>query len=494
MNVAPVNTGGKNMKPGDYNSDFPFFRLLDEEKCLKIHGAVVRVLESTGVKVEHDEARKLLAEAGAKVEDNHVVKIPERLLKSALDSAPSGVTVYDRLGQPAMYLEGSKSHYGTGSDLLKTYDVETGELRDSVLRDVANAAKVADACEHLDFVMSSAFPSDYKNTQTAWTQSFKAMAENTTKPLCYIASNGRDNHVIIEMAAEIAGGYDKLREKPFLINYSEPVSPLTHAHEVIDKLLQCADFGVPLAYESGVLSGGTGPVSRAGVMVQSLAECLSGLVIHQLRAPGAPFIGGGATPGMDMLTSICAYSSSSFILGVTGLVEMCRYYGLPSWGFAACTDSFAMDAQSGVEYGIWTLIAHLSGANLIHDCGYLGQGTVGSLESILMADETVGMVKALEKGIEVNADTLSEDVIADVFEGREQFITHEQTLRRFRADHYRPKLLNRYGFNTWDEKGRKDIKQVLNQKAREILNTRNASPLDGKTKKRIDKIAQEYQE
>ncbi|MFC1461925.1 trimethylamine methyltransferase family protein, partial [Verrucomicrobiota bacterium] len=248
-------------------------------------------------------------------------------------------------------------------------------------------------------------------------------------------------------------------------------------------------YGVPLAYESGALSGGMAPVTRAGVIVETLAESLSGLVVHQLKSRGAPFIGGGGTPALDMLTSICAYSSPSFLLGVTGLVEMCRYYGLPSWGFAACTDSFVMDAQAGVEYGVWTLMAHLSGANLIHDCGYLGQGTVGSLESILLADETIGLVKAVCKGVEVNTDTLAESVIADVFSGKEQFVTHEQTLRRFKTDHYRPKFLNRQGFSTWDEKGRKDIRGILTEKAREILKSHEVPPLESKVAAKLEKIA-----
>ena len=90
-------------------------------------------------------------------------------------------------------------------------------------------------------------------------------------------------------------GEDKLREKPFLIQYAEPLSPLTHSPGSLKKLFLCADKGIPICYTPGILTGGTAPVTVAGALVTGNAEALSGIVLHQLRAKGAPIISG---PGL----------------------------------------------------------------------------------------------------------------------------------------------------------------------------------------------------
>ena len=43
---------------------------------------------------------------------------------------------------------------------MNCWDHRTGERRRAVLADVVEAARVQDACEHLDFVMSLFTPSD----------------------------------------------------------------------------------------------------------------------------------------------------------------------------------------------------------------------------------------------------------------------------------------------------------------------------------------------
>ena len=134
-----------------------------------------------------------------------------------------------------MHLEGRKVHFGLGTDLLQIYDLESGELRPSRLSDVVDAVRVADYFEEIDFIASCAHPQDMP-VNMAFIDSFKAEAENSIKPIFFTATGPEDLAVIIEMAAVIAGGENRLREKPFLIHYSEPTSPLTHSPEAVNKL------------------------------------------------------------------------------------------------------------------------------------------------------------------------------------------------------------------------------------------------------------------
>ncbi len=126
----------------------PTYRLLTPEQIKSFHTATLELLETVGVDVHHDEARQMLADAGCRLKEGHRVRIPNWLVEAAIQSAPSRITIYDRLGKEAMRPEGRRVHYGLGTDLIKTYDLETGELRQSRPKDVAAAARISDALQH----------------------------------------------------------------------------------------------------------------------------------------------------------------------------------------------------------------------------------------------------------------------------------------------------------------------------------------------------------
>jgi trimethylamine--corrinoid protein Co-methyltransferase len=244
----------------------PRYRLLDDEQLQQLHNATLEILEKVGVNVKYPEALEILRAAGCRVKDKTTVLIPEYLVADAIQSAPSNVTVYDREGARAMELGGNNVYFGMGTDLLNTYDIETGELRKSCLQDVVNAAKVADYLDDIDFIASHAFPNEI-STNLAYLSEFKAQVENSTKPIYFTAAAADDLAYIVDMAAAISGDRDELRHKPFVVHYTEPISPLTHSEGALKKLFMCSDAGIPLNYVPALLAGGTGPVTFAGGLV-----------------------------------------------------------------------------------------------------------------------------------------------------------------------------------------------------------------------------------
>ena len=361
----------------------PSYRLLDDEQLQQLHNATLEILQKVGVSVMHPEALEMLRAAGCRVKDTSTVLIPEYLVADAIQSAPSSVTVYNRDGARAMELGGSNVYFGMGTDLLNTYDIETGELRPSCLQDVANAARVADYLDDIDFIASHAFPNEI-STNLAYLAEFKAQVENATKPIYFTAAAADDLAYIIDMAAAVTGGREKLRQKPFMVHYAEPISPLTHSEGALKKLFMCADAGIPLNYVPALLAGGTGPVTLAGGLAVANAESLSGLVIQQLYRRGVPMISGISVTPMDMRTGNCVYGSPDERLTHTASTELYHWYGLPVWGEAGCSDSNALDGQAAMESSFQVMLSALEGCNLVHDVGYMGQGLVGSLESALV--------------------------------------------------------------------------------------------------------------
>jgi trimethylamine--corrinoid protein Co-methyltransferase len=138
----------------------PRFGRLTVAQCERIHEASLEILERTGVRLYEPEAVELLQGAGATVEDDTLVRIPRGIIEDAIATAPNCVVLHDRNGEPVMPLEGYRSFYGPGSDLLNIIDHRTDERRKPILQDVVNGISLCDALDNIDFVMSMFLPTD----------------------------------------------------------------------------------------------------------------------------------------------------------------------------------------------------------------------------------------------------------------------------------------------------------------------------------------------
>ncbi|MBW2122025.1 MAG: trimethylamine methyltransferase family protein [Deltaproteobacteria bacterium] len=453
----------------------PAYRVLTEDQIKEIHLATLEVLETIGVRVHNDEAVGLLRDAGCRIKEDNTVRIPNWLVEESIRTTPSSINIYNRKGEEVMRLGGRHVYFGLGTDLLNTYDLKTGKLRRSSLQDVVNSARTADYCGEIDFIASSALPQDVP-TNMVYIASFRAMVENSVKPIFFTAAGYEDLSFIIEMAAAVAGGEERLREAPFLIHYSEPKSPLSHSYGAVRKLMLCAERGIPLNYTPGMLMGASAPVTLAGTLVVANAEALSGIVLHQLRSRGAPIISGFATGPMDMLTSTTSYGAPEFRLMSSAQADLYHFYGIPVWGTAGCSDAHMLDEQAAMESGVSILMAALDGANLVHDVGYLGQGLIGSPAAIVMCNEIIGYVKRVMRGFDIGRDRIGMEVIRNVGPGG-NFLSEEQTARLHREEHWRPSFLNRDDPETWVKKGAKSYGERVTQKAIEILENHRPEPL-----------------
>ncbi len=466
----------------------PTFRVLAEDQLQELHLAILEVLERTGIDVQHEEARVLLKKAGCRV-DGTRVRYPGALVERCIASAPSKVVVYDREGNRTLFLESKKIHFGMGSDTVYVYDPYSRELKKSESADVAKAARVADTLANIDYLMSLGIAHDVPQTVNDLVQ-FQQMVENSTKPICFTAHSRRNLRLIIDMAAAVVGGLERLQASPFIIHYSEPNSPLMLSEPALDKLLLCSELGIPLLFTPGSMTGGTAPSTRAGALVISVAESLSGLVVHQLKNPGAPIISGGNSMVMDLMTTICSYGAPEFQLVISAYSELFHYYKLPVWGFAGCSDAHALDEQAAIEATFSIMMNAMAGTNLIHDVGYLSSGLTGSCEMLVMSDEIIGMVKRMLRGIPVDRDSLAVDVIDRVGPGG-HFMMDDHTLEHMRTEFWRPALLNRDPLETWQNKGRTPLRDRLNQQVLNILANHSPKLLPVEVSNRLAQIIEE---
>ena len=356
------------------------FRVLTDDQIAEIKRAAFEVMSKVGFRVYHEGARKMLKQVGAMV-SGEIVKVPEHIVSGCLRTAPKGWTIYNREGKRAMEVEGRKSYYGTSTASPKTKDALSGEIHSTRVADIAIGAKVADALENIDWVMPMGSAQDVPPT-VADLYEFEAVVTHTIKPMVFIGYTPKGVERVYEMAAEVAGGLESLQERPFLIFYPEPISPLVHPADVIDRLFICADLNMPQVQGPSIQFGATAPVTLAGGIVQGTAEALMCLVLAQLRKPGCPCSLGCNFGVFDMAIGLLSLASPEMSLALSAQAEVAQSFGLPTWGLAGSTDSKSIDAQAGSESAFSILAQGLSGLNLIHDVGYMDNGMVCSLSLI----------------------------------------------------------------------------------------------------------------
>jgi trimethylamine--corrinoid protein Co-methyltransferase len=136
-------------------------------------------------------------------------------------------------------------------------------------------------------------------------------------------------------------------------------------------------------------------------------------------------------------------------------------------------DSKLPDIQAGYEKGVTASLAAMTGINLMYETAGMHASLLGfCLESLLIDNDMLGAINRNIRGIEVNDETLSVDVIRNVcIDGPGHYLGHDQTLSLMLKEYVYPALGNRMSPKEWNEAGRPDIVERATAKKREILST-----------------------
>lgn len=461
------------------------FRLLSEDQKERIYSTALEILTRTGARILSDKARNLFKKAGCWI-DEDIVRFPIGLSEWAVRTAPSKILLYDRNGNWRMSLEGCNSYFGPGPTNNYHIDPYSRERRKPKIQDTENVGRICEALPNIDFVQDLGMPSDVTPT-LADVHAFRALVKNTTKPIVHWGFGVAQYSDIVDMASVVAGGLESLQKRPFLALYSEPSSPLQHSAEAIDKAIFAAEKHIPVVYTPCIISGATSPATLAGTLALGVAESLVGIIANQLVCEGSPIIMGGVYGILDMLTTIYSYGSPEFNLMQAGIAEVAHYMKMPVFGTAGCTDSHTLDAQAAAEAAMSILITAESGANLIHDCGYTGFGSTGSLFQLVMADEIIGMVRRIIEGLEVTDESLAVNEIDLVGPGGE-FLTSEYTLKNYKKETWFPTLINRMRYPEWKAGGGTTMGDRIQEKTIKLLEQTEAPVLPQEIQDQMDKI------
>ena len=390
----------------------PYERMTNEQ-VLQIHQASVQILNDPGLICFNHQATEIFHSNGAEVtsvssSDNPcwLVKIPEKLVLHALDSAPKTVKLGARNKDNTLIMKGEEPRvfFVSGSETNIWLDVdfqayvkksdpnievmvpEFHRRRGTVL-DLCQASHL---CEHLETLDAFIRPVNIQDKDITEdnkdVNKYFASLNNTTKHVMAGLTSLKQLDNVVNMAKLIAGGEEELKENPIISFITCLIkSPLQFVEDTTQTLIEICRRGLPIVVSSSPQAGTTAPIKEDGIMAQINAEVLAGITLSQLVNKGTPVLYGSVPvrARMDNLNdSYGAPESSQYNIDC---VQMARFYKLPCYSTAGVCDAKTPGMQSSIERLFSDILVTLSGPQYLH-CAYGlldGNSTFCLLQAVL---------------------------------------------------------------------------------------------------------------
>lgn len=463
------------------------YRPLTQSDIKLVHDSVMTLLEKGGVRIFTKTGREAFKKAGANVDQStNLVRIPGSMVQDAIDTAPSKLVLCGRDPENDCTLEGSNVYLGTGGTAINVLDMKTGRRRRSTNQDVRAMARLVDALKNIHVFTINVYPNEVANIDEVDVNRFYSSITNTSKHVMGGIYSEKGVRSVVEMSAMIAGGMERLRERPFVSFITLIISPLKIDDNYGEFTCYLAKEGLPVVVPTEPLCGNTSPITLASNVVMHTAETLAGVVMTQLINPGAPVICGSVGSITDLRTM--GHLSGSIERGMinAAVSQMAQYYKLPYYSTAGTSDSKVVDAQAGYESGMMNLLVAMSGANYIHDAaGLMEFDLTASYEKMVIDDEIIGRCLRVLRGIEFNDETIALDLMLEVNSGRTDFFSADHTIRYMRTEFTPNTISDIRRREEWEASGSNDTADRAHDAALKILAEHRPMTIDPDVNRQI---------
>jgi len=407
---------------------------ITKDQLDKIHHASIKILSTTGIKIESEEAAEIFHGAGSEVNkknDGYIVKIPPSVVDDCTQLAPERFVLYGRDPKHDHIVEPGSSCFTLFGENIYVNDLYTLEHRICTKNDLGEATRLADSLGEFA-IIEKCLGSQDKPAETQSLHNYEAMVSNTSKHVLHGFFSGRNSKKIIEMAAACVGGMENFLKRPCVTTTVCPTSPLTLVKNCCDVIIACARSGVGICSITMPLSGTTAPVTIAGTLIVQNAELLGSLVLTQLTSKNTPFIYGSVGTIMDLKIGSPAVAAPECGVLNVGTAKMAQYYGIPSWCGSGVSGSKLMDVQAAYEFTTNTAIALLAGSNVVYGCGSIESGLTFDFAKLVLDAEQLKKLHWVKNGMDVSEETMALETIQHVGPGGE-YLTSPHTLQHMRS-------------------------------------------------------------
>lgn len=443
--------------------------ILSDDQVETIIDAALGVLERQGMRFLYDESRRMMAEAGATVDEStRMVRFDRGLVLEKLALAPSKFGLRARNPERNLRVGGNEIIFASVGGPAFCSDLDRGR-RPGTYAEMCDYFRVIQGLNIIHQEGGGCFePMDLPPESRHLDLYYAQMTLLDKSAQGYAL--GRDRAVDgIEMTCIALGvGREELARHPAILSIINTNSPMQLDNPMSEAVIELALAGQIACITPFTLAGSMSPATMAGTLVQQTAEILAVVTFSQTVKAGAPVMYGSFASNVDMRSGAPALGTPEYTKAAFASGQIARRLGIP-YRSSNTTTSNCADAQAAYEseMSLWgSIMGH---ANLVnHAAGWLEGGLTASFEKLIIDAEMLQMMAETLRPIEVNDDQLALDAIAEVPPGGHHFGT-SHTLARYETAFYPTMLSTRQNFESWQEAGSIDALQRANTIWKQLL-------------------------
>jgi trimethylamine--corrinoid protein Co-methyltransferase len=460
---------GKVVRPGLPGGQY---RPLRDADISRIYDTALDVLENIGIGDPTPEILHYALPGGCALDEDNRLRFPRSLVEDLIDQSARSYTLYAPDSAHDLEVKDAAVLFCTSGEAVTVLDYASQRFRPTKLVDLYDAARLADQLEHIHNFGQPFIAAEYSEDVFVHDINI-AYAElaGTRKSFALGIANVDHLEPIIALFDAYLGKEGGFLKRPFCTFGGCPiVSPLRFGRENAEVMVKLAELGLTADIAIAPQAGATSPAALAGTLAQSFAETLACLCVVNLVRPGSA-INFGMWPFIsDLRTGAFTGGSGEEALISAATVQLCNHFGFISSIGAGMTDAKTMDVQAGYEKALTVATAALAGGNLVAAYpGIVGSLIGQSFEGMLIDNDMIGNVQRILRGIEVNDETLSYEVIREAVFGSGHYLGNAQTLELMQSEYLYPDIADRVTPGAWEELGRTTLYEQANSRVREML-------------------------
>jgi len=448
------------------------YKPLSKPDMQRIYDTALDILENIGIADPIPEILHYALSGGCFQDERGRLRFPRALVEDLIDTSARSYVAYAPDSAFDCELSARHVYFSTSGESVSILDYEKQSFRPTRLVDLYDAARLADALEHIHMFGQPFIAAEYSEEVFVHDMNI-AYAELAGTRKHFALGIAEVDHIdpLVALFDAYLGEEGGFLKRPFCTFGGCPiVSPLRFGADNARVLVKIAELGLTGDVAVAPQAGATAPAALAGTLAQCFAETLSCLCVMNLVRPGS-VINFGMWPFIsDLRTGAFSGGSGEEALVMAASSQLCNHFGFITSMASGMTDAKLMDAQAGYEKAITSTVLALTGTNLVAAYpGIVGSLLGQSFEGLVIDNDMFGNVQRLLRGIEVTDETLSYGVIEDTVHGSGHYLGHPQTLELMQTEYLYPEVADRRTAGEWEVTGKEDVTELAHQKVKEIL-------------------------
>ena len=466
--------------------------VLSPDRLARAHEQTLRVLARVGIGVPAESMRRDLAAAGAQVDHpSERVFFSAETVERALTQAPSEYGLAARSPMQDLVLDGQQGYLSVDGNAPEVLDWQTGERRPSSKEDLGRISRLADGLPEIGLLWQPVTARDVPREVQSMHE-LHVQCRNSSKHIQMMTAVTPEAATgVVEIARVLAGGAAELRQRPLISAFQCSLSPLSYEAGALEAARVYAEAGVPCGFVVMPISCATAPATAGGLLIQSNAEVLAGIVALQLLVPGAATFYGSCATAMDLRSGAAACGGPEDLFLQMASAQLARHYRVPSAVGTFATGAKRADWQAGLENGLSGLASCLAGADLLCGAGLVFGARVFSSEEMVMDCEIFSLLRHMVSPATLEVDDDLVDVIEEIGPGG-HFLGAAHTLANMRRQ-WMPRLFDRTAWEEWEAGARPGPNEAASERMRSILETHEPLPLEEAMEMEILRIIDTYE-